>query len=381
MDYAFIKFDFIRVCCWDQMQNYTILMQNQTNNSAKTQGNLVKTHPPKSQASFNASQKSDKQSKRSSLDEKTEISVYDYCPTSFPVPSSPKRKDVFDSSLAADQRNSYKRTHESASKAEKLKIHSEYKLASETLAKRHKHDRGYSKLPHSMRMQVADKNKESSRKEQKLSYKKELTKLNDSQLKVPDELPSFGVEMPVKEKFLKKLNRQERVVEEEKLPQKPLSHSPDFNKKFILQIDVSDSDMVLGGLDNFVLPYIDDIAVFSPTWDRHMKDLDVVLGRLQEAKLTVKPSKCKFAQDHVKFLGHEEGFGKRSPSEAKIQAIRDFPIPTTKTQIRSYLGTVGYYARYIKDYARIAAPLTDALKGKNKKEKVIWTKRVRRGFQ
>ncbi|MCP8719654.1 MAG: reverse transcriptase domain-containing protein, partial [Asgard group archaeon] len=137
---------------------------------------------------------------------------------------------------------------------------------------------------------------------------------------------------------------------------------------------------VLGGLEHFVLPYLDDFAVFSPTWERHMTELEIVLGRLQEAKLTVKPSKCRFAQDHVKFLGHEVGSGKRSPSEAKIQAIRDFPTPTTKTNIRSYLGTVGYYARYIKDYARIALPLTEALKGKNKKEKVDWTKECDESF-
>ncbi|XP_035204526.1 neuronal migration protein doublecortin-like [Stegodyphus dumicola] len=122
-------------------------------------------------------------------------SVSDYFPTSFPVPS-PKSK-VFDRS----------------------------KHTSENLAKRH--DKGYSQLPHSMRIQVADKNKSSSRKEQKLSDKKELTKLNDSQLKALDELPSSGVEMQVKEKFLK--NQTQRVVED-KL-HKPLS-LPEFQLMF-----------------------------------------------------------------------------------------------------------------------------------------------------
>ena len=68
---------------------------------------------------------------------------------------------------------------------------------------------------------------------------------------------------------------------------------------------------------------------------------------------------------------YEVGSGKRSSSEAKIQAIWDFLTPSTKMQIRNFLGTVGYYTRNIKDCAHIAAPLTDALKGKNKKEKII----------
>ncbi|KFM80629.1 PHD and RING finger domain-containing protein 1, partial [Stegodyphus mimosarum] len=233
----------------NQLQNHTSLMQNQTSNSAKTQGNLVNTHPPNSQASVNASQKFEKQSKHSPPGEKTEVidmevdspyspgdspsmdSVCDYSPTSSPVPSSPKSKDVFDSLLTADQRTSDKRTHEGASKAEKLKIRSDSKHTSENSAKRHKHDKGDSKLRHSVRMQVTDKNKNSSRKEQKLSEKKELTKLDDSQLKILDELPSSAVEMQVKEKFLKKLNRQERVVEEVKLSLKPYYKSREISKE------------------------------------------------------------------------------------------------------------------------------------------------------
>lgn len=137
---------------------------------------------------------------------------------------------------------------------------------------------------------------------------------------------------------------------------------------------------VLGGLEEFAAPYIDDIAVFSPTWEKHIQDVARVLKRLEKAGLTVKPIKCRFAQDHVKFLGHEVGSGKRSPSEAKMQAIQEFPTPTTKTQIRSFLGIVGYYSRYIPNYSVIAAPLTDALKGRVKKEKVLWNPECEKAF-
>jgi hypothetical protein len=137
---------------------------------------------------------------------------------------------------------------------------------------------------------------------------------------------------------------------------------------------------VLSGLELFAAPYIDDIAIFSQDWESHVKCVSKVLTCLGKAGLTVKPSKCKFAQDHVKFLGHEVGSGKRSPSEVKIKAIQDFVTPTTKTQVRAFLGIVGYYSRYIKNYSVIAAPLTSALKGKVRKEKIIWTPECEKAF-
>ncbi|GFV46510.1 retrovirus-related Pol polyprotein from transposon 17.6 [Trichonephila clavipes] len=88
---------------------------------------------------------------------------------------------------------------------------------------------------------------------------------------------------------------------------------------------------VLEGLEQFALPYIDDIAIFSQGWKDHVKHIDIVLGRLRKAGLKVKPSKCKFAQEEVLFLGHRIGSGSRSPSDLKIKAIADFPRPTTKT--------------------------------------------------
>lgn len=61
---------------------------------------------------------------------------------------------------------------------------------------------------------------------------------------------------------------------------------------------------VLGGLEDFGTPYIDNAVTFSLSWEKHIKDVVCVcvLGRLGEAKLTVKPSKCRFAQDHVRFF-------------------------------------------------------------------------------
>ncbi|GFU14810.1 retrovirus-related Pol polyprotein from transposon 297 [Trichonephila clavipes] len=138
---------------------------------------------------------------------------------------------------------------------------------------------------------------------------------------------------------------------------------------------------VLEGLEPFALPYIDDIAIFSQGWKDHVKHIDIVLGRLRKAGLKVKPSKFKFAQEEVLFLGHRIGSGSRSPSDLKIKAIADFPRPTTKTQVRSFLGLVGYYSHYIPNYSTIASPLTDALKGKIKKEKITWDEKCGKAFE
>jgi hypothetical protein len=152
-----------------------------------------------------------------------------------------------------------------------------------------------------------------------------------------------------------------------------LVNAPYCFSKFMAQL--------LQGCDDFSVPYLDDVAIFSETWEEHLKHLDIVLRRIESAKLTIKPAKCRFAQECVKYLGHMVGGGRRTPTEAKIQAVVEFPTPRNKTQIRQFLGMSGYYARYIPNYAVIAEPLTRALKGKNRKEDVEWTEECDRAFK
>ncbi|GFY54055.1 retrovirus-related Pol polyprotein from transposon 17.6 [Trichonephila inaurata madagascariensis] len=75
------------------------------------------------------------------------------------------------------------------------------------------------------------------------------------------------------------------------------------------------------------------------------------------------------------------GRGKRSPAELKIEAIQNFPIPTTKTQIRAFLGLPGYYRQYIPMFSAIVAPLTDLLKGVNKTGKIVWNDKCNESFK
>ncbi|GFY06852.1 retrovirus-related Pol polyprotein from transposon 297 [Trichonephila clavipes] len=92
-----------------------------------------------------------------------------------------------------------------------------------------------------------------------------------------------------------------------------LKNAPYFFSKLMAEL--------LNGLEDFVVPYLDDISIFSDTWESHLKHVETVLQRIQRAKLTIKPSKCKFAQQNVKFLGHIVGQSFRTPSEIKVQAV------------------------------------------------------------
>ena len=106
--------------------------------------------------------------------------------------------------------------------------------------------------------------------------------------------------------------------------------------------------------------YIDDIAVFSSSWDAHCRDLARVFGRLRQAGLTANLSKCQFGQTSCEFLGHLVGKGKVSPAALKVKAVQEFVFPRTKRQVRRFLGLTGYYRRFIPKYSENAYHLTEA---------------------
>ncbi|XP_062830648.1 uncharacterized protein LOC134297351 [Anolis carolinensis] len=131
-------------------------------------------------------------------------------------------------------------------------------------------------------------------------------------------------------------------------------------------------DKVLSGLGNFCVAYMDDIGIFSNSWEDHLKHLDIVLGRLKEAGLTIKASKCKLGKNTTKYLGHLVGGGCIRPDPTKVKAIHQWPVPKTKKQVRSFLGLAGYYRKFIPSFSNLAAPLLDLTKKKNP-NKIIWT--------
>lgn len=111
------------------------------------------------------------------------------------------------------------------------------------------------------------------------------------------------------------------------------------------------------------LCYLDDIIVFSKTFEDHLSRLSAVLGCIEKAGLCLNPKKCLFAAPEIKVLGHlVNGNGVR-PDPDKIKAITDFPSPCNIRDVKSFLGICSYYRRFIKDFCIKARPLQELLKG------------------
>ena len=107
-------------------------------------------------------------------------------------------------------------------------------------------------------------------------------------------------------------------------------------------------DRVLGSLKwTHCLVYLDVILVFGRTLEEHNARLAAVLERLQKAGLTVNVAKCNFAAQSVSFLGHEVGVDGLRPNPEKVRAVAEFSPPTSVTQLRSFLGLVSFYRRFI----------------------------------
>lgn len=111
-----------------------------------------------------------------------------------------------------------------------------------------------------------------------------------------------------------------------------------------------------------VLVFFDDILVYSQTWEEHMNHLEEVLQRLQAHSLTANRKKCQFATRSMEYLGHlisEQGV---AVDPSKIASVVSWPIPKNVKGVRGFLGLTGYYQKFIKDYSKIARPLTELTK-------------------
>ncbi|CAM5178835.1 unnamed protein product [Eretmochelys imbricata] len=139
-------------------------------------------------------------------------------------------------------------------------------------------------------------------------------------------------------------------------------------------------DQLLRGMESFAVAYIDDICVFSQTWEDHVSQVRQVLDRLQGAGLTVKVEKCKVGMAEVSYLGHRVGSGRLKPEPAKVEVIRDWPAPHTKKQVQAFIGVAGYYRRFVPHFSAIVTPITELCK-KGKPDKVVWTEQCQEAFR
>ena len=128
-------------------------------------------------------------------------------------------------------------------------------------------------------------------------------------------------------------------------------------------------ERVMNGLQwEILLVYLDDIIVYGSSIEEEIHRLETTFQRLRAAKLKLKPSKCNLFQKEVLYLGHVVSEQGVSTDPAKIEAVKDWPVPTNVTAVRSFIGTASYYRRFMQGFANIARPLHQ-LMGKNVKFK------------
>lgn len=100
--------------------------------------------------------------------------------------------------------------------------------------------------------------------------------------------------------------------------------------------------------------YLDDVVIYSDSWEDHLQRIRALFDRLAWACLTINLVKCEFAKATVTYLGKVVGQGQVRPVRAKVLAVDQFPVPTTKKELSRFLGMVGYY----RDFSTVVAPLT-----------------------
>ena len=130
------------------------------------------------------------------------------------------------------------------------------------------------------------------------------------------------------------------------------------------------NSVLSGLLGHSVFCYLDDVIVASSNVTEHLATLTDVLSRFAKAGLTLKLSKCSFLKHEIKFLGHKVDKDGIHTLDDKIHAISQFPTPASADDIRSFIGLAGFYRQFIRDFSKIASPLTSLLK---KNAAFVWS--------
>ena len=134
---------------------------------------------------------------------------------------------------------------------------------------------------------------------------------------------------------------------------------------------------------NWCIIYLDDIIVFSKTPKEHIERLRWVFNKLVQASLKLKAKKCKFFKSKISYLGHIVSLKGIETDPRKVEAVREWVVPKTVTDVRSFLGFTNYHRRFIKDYAKVAKPLNTLISGENaskKRKPIEWNDDCQKAF-
>ena len=126
------------------------------------------------------------------------------------------------------------------------------------------------------------------------------------------------------------------------------------------------------------LVYIDDIIIFSKSFEEHLNDIEGVFKRLLNGGLKVKMKKCQWAKSEVTFLGHRVSNNGVKPDPANLEKVLHCTAPRNVKELQQFLGLAGYYRRFVEGYAKLAQPLNDLLK---RDRKYLWKEDQEKSFQ
>lgn len=112
--------------------------------------------------------------------------------------------------------------------------------------------------------------------------------------------------------------------------------------------------------------YVDDVLAHTRSWEEHLEVLRRFFEKVRIAKLTLKPQKCQLGFEAIDFLGHTVSNDQIKPKEKAVQKIKEMPRPRNKKQVRSFLGALNYYRKFIPNCAEIMKPLTELTKKEQK---------------
>jgi len=129
---------------------------------------------------------------------------------------------------------------------------------------------------------------------------------------------------------------------------------------------------------SFVKVFLDDVLVHSPSFEQHLVDLRKTLTRLRDSKYYAKREKCEFLRTEIAFLGHSVSRRGVATDPDKLEVLKEWPVPSSQTAVRSFLGFAGYYQRFVRNFSGLAAPLSELTK---KDSTFTWDEKHQEAFE